>query len=272
MIDLNEAAGYFARSLLTVERVYHTILPANKRIHAHTSEHPTLKSGFVFVIRGNASFQFNDTKYDLKPGMVVHGGPDMTLQIRTGATELDYFLVHYASSEPAIDAEGARCMRDHFLLDAGENPRLWELLTQLREEYGTPGNIPLLRVKTLFYTILYELFVCCRNRLHQQNSTLIEEAVAYIHDHYMEPLSLQALAERFSMNSKAFAYLFGKYTGISPIDYLIRHRIKRASEMLALGSSPVKQIAASVGYSDPHYFSRIYKKHTGHSPSEIRTE
>jgi YesN/AraC family two-component response regulator len=49
---------------------------------------------------------------------------------------------------------------------------------------------------------------------------------------------------------------------------LIQHRMKRAQELLTLGNYSIKQVAASVGYEDALYFSRLYKKHFGYTPSQ----
>lgn len=266
-MDINEVAGLFAGSLLSVKGVYRTSLSANGLFHAHTPERPTRHGGFVFVTRGQAAFEFDGTRYELRPGSVAHGGPGMTLTIRTDSAELDYYLVHYAVHDTGPEAEGADRRHAHFLLEPGDNQKLRELLRQLHQSFGTPGSIPQIRTKQLLYSVLYELFACSRNRLNRESAVMIEQAIGYIHEHYMDPLNLQSLSEHFAVSAKSFAYLFNKYAGISPIDYLIQHRIRRADEMLAAGGHTIKQIAAGVGYGDPHYFSRLYKKHTGYAPS-----
>ncbi|MFD0672880.1 helix-turn-helix transcriptional regulator [Cohnella sp. GCM10027633] len=71
------------------------------------------------------------------------------------------------------------------------------------------------------------------------------------------------------MKPKYFSYLFRKYVGIGPIDYLIQYRMNRARELLATGQFSVAEVARSVGYLDAYYFSRLFKKHAGLPPGAV---
>lgn len=272
MVDLNELAGQYSRCLLSVDGVFHANVPAGFVFRAYADGRRTPKAGFVFVVRGRNTFTFNGVRYALKPGTVVHGARDMELQVDVPEAEFEYYLIHYTAYEPgaAPGAEQADYRRSHFALEPGENPSLLEMVRLLHRVHGTPGHMSALRAKDLFYSILYELFSSSRSRLHRESKDAIEQALAYIHEHYMNPLRLRDLADRCGMNAKTFAYLFRKYVGMFPIDYVIRHRMKRASELLAASGCPIGDIAAGVGYPDAHYFSRLYKKHTGCSPTQFR--
>ncbi|MGO4184478.1 helix-turn-helix transcriptional regulator [Paenibacillus sp. TAF43_2] len=60
---------------------------------------------------------------------------------------------------------------------------------------------------------------------------------------------------------------FHKYTGFRPIDYVINYRMERASDLLKAGNYSIHDIAVSVGYTNSLYFSRLFKKKFGLSPS-----
>ncbi|AZN43908.1 helix-turn-helix transcriptional regulator [Paenibacillus albus] len=79
----------------------------------------------------------------------------------------------------------------------------------------------------------------------------------------------KVLAERYNLSSGFFAVQFRKQIGVSPIDYLLRFRIRRATELLLTKRYSVRDAAKAVGYSDPYYFSRMFKKHIGVAPSQI---
>ncbi len=66
-----------------------------------------------------------------------------------------------------------------------------------------------------------------------------------------------------------FTQLFKRQLGVSPQQYLMNIRISRACELLASGSG-VAEASEAIGYVDALYFSRIFKKHTGQTPSQYR--
>lgn len=100
---------------------------------------------------------------------------------------------------------------------------------------------------------------------------LIQQARNYIDANYMRDISLELVAENVALSPPYFSRLFRTQIGKTFIDYLTDLRIARASQLLREGRLSVKEITAAVGYSDPNYFSRIFKKITGRTPSEFRS-
>ncbi|WP_028608459.1 AraC family transcriptional regulator [Paenibacillus harenae] len=268
MVDLNELAGALAKGVLTVEGIYRTAVPGKLTCKGHTKDQATPHAGFLFALKGTATFTFNGIPYELEPGKLVHGGKGMELQLQIGEAGFEYFLIHYALRQP--NSEGNPYESTHFMLEIGKNPAIAELLQLLQEASSIPGHFAALRMKELFYSIMREALTGCRNRMNQESRTVIRHALEYLHNHYMEPLTLPVLAGLHDMEVKPFAYLFNKYVGLFPIDYLIQHRMKRAKQQLVGSGSSVRDIAESVGYGDAHYFSRLFKKHIGMTPSEFR--
>lgn len=86
----------------------------------------------------------------------------------------------------------------------------------------------------------------------------------------MDSLSVRALAEQNEINENRLFYVFKKYTGMGPGNYLMAYRLNRAKEGLLAGDAPIGEVAKSVGYADALYFSRIFKKQVGVSPAEFR--
>ena len=83
-------------------------------------------------------------------------------------------------------------------------------------------------------------------------------------------LTLAGMAGQAGLSVSRFSELFRKQTGHSPVDYLIRLKIQRASQLLASTPVRIKEIAAICGWTNPFYFSRIFKKTTGLSPKAYR--
>lgn len=99
----------------------------------------------------------------------------------------------------------------------------------------------------------------------------MEAAVAYIHAHYAdEQLSLQQVCNHIYMSMSYFSALFKPHTGETFVEYVTRYRLDKAKEMLAASQLKTYELAAKVGYSDPQYFSVIFKRNTGMTPKEFR--
>jgi two-component system, response regulator YesN len=83
---------------------------------------------------------------------------------------------------------------------------------------------------------------------------------------------LNDVAARVNLSPSHFSVVFGKETGQNFKDYLIGVRIQKAKELLRSTALKSTDIGSLVGYQDPHYFSFVFKKNTGFSPSEFRLQ
>ena len=93
----------------------------------------------------------------------------------------------------------------------------------------------------------------------------------YLQENYCQPYSLEALAASFGCKPAYLLRLYRRLTGGTPTKELIRLRIEKAKRLLAGHPNlEIKQAAAAVGYEDPLYFSRLFRKETGMSPSAFR--
>jgi AraC-like DNA-binding protein len=97
--------------------------------------------------------------------------------------------------------------------------------------------------------------------------TPLRAAASHIRAHYQSPLQLADVAEIAGVSPAYLSQLFTKYCRMGFTDYLTGVRVERAKELLAGESRSVKEVGRLVGYSDPNYFSRVFRRLTGRSPS-----
>lgn len=92
-------------------------------------------------------------------------------------------------------------------------------------------------------------------------------AVQFLRSHLSQPLTLSEIAKGCSMSVSKLKMLFREKTGGGPINYLIELRVKEAKRLIREGNMDFTEIAESLGFASLHYFSRLFKKVTGMSPS-----
>ena len=110
----------------------------------------------------------------------------------------------------------------------------------------------------------------------QGNDTVINRECTqiknYLDANYSENITLDTLAELSHMNKYYMAHAFTKYIGLSPINYLLQKRIQEGKSLLESTSFSIAQISSTLGFSSQSYFSQSFKKATGKTPVQYRTE
>ncbi len=98
----------------------------------------------------------------------------------------------------------------------------------------------------------------------------IEQSITYMLRHLDQSLQVATLASRANISPSHFFALFKRQIGCAPIDYFIRLRMQHACHLLDETRLSVKEVAATLGYEDPFYFSRVFKSVHHVAPSEYR--
>lgn len=119
--------------------------------------------------------------------------------------------------------------------------------------------------------IRQELKRACRIPADKQNA-LHEQIKDYLYLHYSEDLTLSYLSDKYHLTPKYFSAAFKKNEGISLVDYLTQIRIEKAKNLLCSVDLPASEIASLVGYEDPRYFYKVFKKMTGITPKKYRQQ
>jgi len=100
---------------------------------------------------------------------------------------------------------------------------------------------------------------------------LIQKAKQYIQDNYVNDISLQDIADHVHLNPNYLIKAFKKSEKITPIDYLNHVRIAQAKLLLLSNKFSVGQVSMMTGFNNIPYFTKVFKKHTGKTPSEYKS-
>lgn len=103
----------------------------------------------------------------------------------------------------------------------------------------------------------------------QEHAALVSAATYYLEAHYSEELTLSSLAATLHISPAVLSRTFKTVQGESPINYLTKLRMRRAKDLLAKEQLTVGEVSRSVGYQDPLYFSKLFKRYFGMAPSLI---
>lgn len=111
------------------------------------------------------------------------------------------------------------------------------------------------------------------NSRNRSTKSFVLRAQEYVRDHYGDTdLSLDSICENLGVSNSYFSTIFKKETGKSFISYLTDYRMDQAAQRLVATDKKSYAIAKEVGYADPNYFSYVFKRQFGASPSKYRTE
>lgn len=222
----------------------------------------TTRSAFIIPISGKSEICFSNQKFIATPGKIIHGCPHKKVSFNViGDEPFHHINIYYSGHLTKCNYSNSTF---DFIVDNFTH------LTKLLEEFylicNTTNVKKQLKKEFVFQSILSMMFSTPKSINSQKK--LIENSVEYIKENYCCPITLKDLANKYNKSPQQFSYLFYKYMRIRPIDYIIQYRLKKSLEMLEEGYK-VREVASYIGYNDPYYFSRLFKKHFGLPPSEI---
>jgi AraC family transcriptional regulator of arabinose operon len=160
------------------------------------------------------------------------------------------------------------------IVSVSDHSRLASLFREIIDELAHGYGMPHLLTASL---ALGHLLGCIYTESARGGSTVpdaamrIRRVAAYLRLHLERPARLEELARMANLSVSHFSAVFRRELGFSPVDYLARARIRRACELLDTTATPLKEIAETVGFSDPLYFSRVFRAIHGLSPTRYRS-
>lgn len=147
----------------------------------------------------------------------------------------------------------------------GDNVSVKEV-GEINADMQTMGTLK--EVDRYFQARILEISETVYNQKQSQNDKVVKLAKEYLDQHYKENISLMEVAEEYNISHFHLSKMFKKILGINYKDYLVQVRMEKAKELIRKERKTISEISQEVGYMDPNYFSKVFKKYTGMSPSE----
>lgn len=233
-------------------------------IHEVDDERYPLIRGDVFVIRGNHAHGFDETN-NLHLEMVLYVRA-LFNSLKKEFMELPGFLTLFLL-EPRYRKHHKFKAKLH--LSPKELNEISRLLKVMWEEQETKRTGYKSIIKHLLGVVITLVCRYYSDTDSPKSKSLLKlgSAINFIEKNYTESVSVIELSKQAGMPESTFRHSFKKTIGISPIDYLIRFRIEKATEMMAKNSKiKVIDVAMKVGFDNSSYFARKFKEVTGVTP------
>jgi AraC family L-rhamnose operon transcriptional activator RhaR/AraC family L-rhamnose operon regulatory protein RhaS len=236
--------------------------------HIVNSEEYFIKKGDVFVINGNTSHGYTNTcnlkicNIMYKPKHLHNVGNDL----RKSSGYQALFVI-----EPFLAKEYNFKSKLHLTLSNYEKVR--ELIFDMIYEYDNRHQ----GFQTMIYSHFMELVVFLSRQYDlisldiKDNIINIAKAISHIENNFREQISLNELANKSNLSVRHFNRIFKENYKTTPMSYIINLRIQYACLLLRKGTLKISDIAYESGFEDSNYFSRQFKKITGTSPKEYRS-
>jgi AraC-like DNA-binding protein len=225
-----------------------------------------------YVASGRGAVQVDGTWHGFGPGDLLCLKPGTRYQ-RERTDDADPFQLYYTHVLPfgrrdgGLNAALAAAWPMH--LPVQHRPEFLRLFTQFFEAYATRPARDSLTVKGLALQVLDAVFDELQQSPARRSPGLhggLLQAKALIERSYADPLTMSDLARAGGLCASHLSALFSRELGVSPIEYLLRVRIREARLLLARGLR-VKEVAQWTGFRSQHYFCRQFRQRAGVTPT-----
>ncbi|RXZ83784.1 AraC family transcriptional regulator [Paenibacillaceae bacterium] len=256
------------------------LLTVHKRQHIRsTTIHiPSLKTNlFFYVIQGKGELQIDHALYSLKPRQLYWGVPGMNIRLTSLTGVLEYYL--FLVDPVELSREGGLwrvCSHSYSaylpLVPGRIGLKSWaqieERIDRLFKSYKAK-DATLFDLNGQFQQLLYLIAQDMTEDYGEEENTYqgIEKSTEYMHNHFRDKIKLETLAEIAGFTLTSYSREFKKVKGITPIEYLNAYRIAQAKQLLLNRSFSVRDVSSSSGFVSEFYFSRMFKREVGISPT-----
>lgn len=187
--------------------------------------------------------------------------------VYTGEERLSYLWVHFTGSYAHRLLKSCLMREFPCALDTHGSGKIADGFRRMFEIFEAGGRLRNEELACALEALI--LNIALASDISNDDMTF-ERSIRYIHSSYNSDISVEELARIENLSYYRYIKLFRARMGMPPAAYIISLRMNTACDLLLKTNLSIKQVGVSVGYSDAHFFSRLFKKHTGFSPREYR--
>lgn len=226
----------------------------------------------LYVAAGRARFFFGREETVVEAGsMVLYSPLEEQRYIFRTADRPEVFWVHFSGSDVKDILHCYRMTNRQHVYCTGTRSEFRWIFQRMMLELQLCKPMYEEMVSSLLNDLL--LLIC--RQLERRPDTvqdMMVEAIAYFSEHYNRDINISDYARAHHISTNHFIRSLKQYIGMTPKQYIASIRMTNARVLLENSSYSIAQIAAFVGYGDPLYFGRLFKRETGMTPSQYRRQ
>lgn len=228
----------------------------------------------LYVSSGKAFFTFDGQEQEAAAGsMALYRPGESQRYFYYAEDEPEVCWIHFSGSAASEMLDKIGFSQSH-ILSLGHSFNFSELfgriIVELQLRRPCFEEFLCLLLQELFRGIQRSQLESSTDRFRNQKE--MEESVRFFNESFSQNICIEEYAKNQHMSVCWFIRCFKRYMGITPMQYLTSIRIGKAKELLKNTNYSIQEIGGLVGYENPLYFSRIFHKETGYSPSAYRKE
>lgn len=222
----------------------------------------------MYIVSGEAKV-YNGDKYVIaNEGSIIVFPPNKGYKHTNKDVPISYFWVHFTGSDvPSILSRYEIDLFPSINVASGEN-KISNRFQKLFDGFSKNDKFRDYDLSSLLDRLLIEIGRSIS--VEQGEKTLFAKSIRYINELYNKPIKITELAKMENVSMTTYNLHFKKQMGMSPTQYIITLRMHSAKELLESSQLSIRDIGSMCGYDDFNFFTKVFKKYIGKSPSAYR--
>lgn len=223
----------------------------------------------LYLTKGKGTFLINGTYHKLDAGsLIIYKPYEVQCYSYLSEDKPEIFWIHFTG----YDCE--KVLLEHNLTEGfyqiGKNTEIRLVLKNIIFELQLKKN----NFKEVTLHLFHVFLLLLQRSINQKQDLLnqerkLDKLILSLNDGYAKDWNIEKMSAFCNMSESRFQHLFKEQYGITPMQYVLRLRINKAKELLICGEISIGTVAKQVGFNDPLYFSRLFKKFEGLTPREF---
>lgn len=234
---------------------------------------PALRDHYIlhFVVSGKGTLRYHQQTYAIEPGQLFLINPSQVATYQADETDpWEYIWVGFNGTDAGRLVKMAGFSPDHPIALSDDPDKTASLLRRIADAGDNTAAADAEMAGCLYLLLAHLIRMNSRHPAGNPHQTYVSNALRYIQYNYANDIGVSDIARYVGISRSQLYRAFLQDFGVSPHNYLQTYRINEACGLLHDPTHSVAEVAGSVGFNDPLYFSRVFKAIKGITPSDYR--